>query len=81
MPNQHKNPMIAWHSADPALKPWITAEAGRRGVTVRELLDEIVGDYRRLLDDLISKRVAHLDGDPRNNDPLNLEVSGERCGS
>ena len=46
MPNQHKNPTIGWNSADSTLKPWIEAEAERRGITRRELLDEMAAEYR-----------------------------------
>ena len=46
MPSKHKNPLIGWHSADPTLKPWIRAEAARRGVYEREVLDEALADYR-----------------------------------
>jgi hypothetical protein len=73
MPNKHKNPMIAWHSADPAAKPWVKAEAKRRGITERELLDEALIEYR-ILCELRGKVVIHEDGDPRNNDPSNLEI-------
>ena len=47
----HKTPLIGWHSADPALKPFIDAEAKRRGITVRELLDEALSMYRASLVD------------------------------
>jgi hypothetical protein len=43
----HKTPTIGWHSADPSLKPWVQDEAERRGITIRELLDEVVGAYRK----------------------------------
>jgi hypothetical protein len=46
MPNQHKNPGISWHSDDPTLKPWIKAEADRRGLTDKALLDEMAAEYR-----------------------------------
>jgi hypothetical protein len=47
MPNQHKNPSIGWNSADSTLKPWVEAEAERRGITKRELLDEALAEYRK----------------------------------
>jgi hypothetical protein len=47
MPNQHKTKMIGWHSADPTAKPWVEAEAERRGVPAREILDEALSEYRR----------------------------------
>ena len=46
MPNQHKHPGITWHSADPDMKPWIEAEAERRGITQKALLDEALSGYR-----------------------------------
>ena len=46
MPGQNRTPLIGWHSADPTLKPWVTAEAARRDITERELLDEALAEYR-----------------------------------
>ena len=46
MTGRNATPLIGWHSADPTLKPWIAAEAERRGITVRELLDEALAAYR-----------------------------------
>jgi hypothetical protein len=43
---RNATPLIGWHSADPTLKPWIQEEAERRGITVRELLDEALAAYR-----------------------------------
>jgi hypothetical protein len=46
MPNQHKNPMLGWHP--PAgLSAWARAEAERRGVPLRVILDEALEAYRR----------------------------------
>ena len=47
MTGKHATPLIGWHSADPTLKPWIEAEAARRGQTVREFLDVVLGRHRR----------------------------------
>lgn len=44
----NKTPLIGWHSADPTLKPWIKAEAARREITERQLLDEALIEYRVL---------------------------------
>lgn len=45
MPNKHKTPMLGWHP--PAeLSEWVKAEAERRGVPYRVLLDEALADYR-----------------------------------
>ena len=46
MPNQHKTGSISWHPKDPTLKPWIEAEAGIRGTTKSEILDEALAEYR-----------------------------------
>ena len=46
MPGQNATPLIGWHSADPTLKLWIQDEAAQRGITVRELLDEALAEYR-----------------------------------
>jgi hypothetical protein len=48
MTGKNKTPLIGWHSADPTLKPWIKAEAERRGQTVREFLDEVLAYIRRV---------------------------------
>ena len=41
---------ISWHSADPDLKPRIEAEAAQRGITLRELLDEVMAGWLARLD-------------------------------
>lgn len=46
MPNKHKTPMVGWNPSDPALKPWIKAEAERRGVDQKVILDEALTEYR-----------------------------------
>ena len=47
MTDKNSTPLIGWHSKDPTLKPWLEAEAGRRGRgTMRELLDEALAQYR-----------------------------------
>jgi hypothetical protein len=48
MTGKNATPLIGWHSTDPTLKPWIAAEAERRGITVRELLDEVLAAYRKI---------------------------------
>jgi hypothetical protein len=50
MPNQHKTKSVTWHPSDPALKPRIEAEAGQRGITQRELLDEMAAEYFERVD-------------------------------
>jgi hypothetical protein len=47
MPNQHKTPMIGWHSEDPTLKPWIAARAKSAGTTLREYLDRLLTEHRK----------------------------------
>ena len=45
MPNQHKNPMLGWRP--PAeLSAWVRAEAERRGVALKVILDEALTAYR-----------------------------------
>jgi hypothetical protein len=46
MPNQHKTKLLGWHPSDPTLKPWVEDEAERLGVSVRELLDRALRDFR-----------------------------------
>ena len=46
MTGKNATPLIGWHSADPDLKPWVKAEAARREITERELLDEALSEYR-----------------------------------
>lgn len=48
--NRHKSPLIGWNSRDPTLKPWVEAEAARRGITRRELLDEALAGYRERIE-------------------------------
>ena len=45
MPNKHKSPMLGWHP--PAeLSAWVRAEAERRGVPLKVILDEALAGYR-----------------------------------
>lgn len=45
MPNQHKTPMLGWHP--PAeLSAWARAEAERRGVPLKVILNEALAEYR-----------------------------------
>jgi hypothetical protein len=45
MPNVHKNPMLGWRP--PAgLSAWARAEAQRRGVDLKVILDEALAEYR-----------------------------------
>lgn len=45
MPNKHKNPTLCWHP--PAeLSAWARAEAERRGVHLKVILDEALEAYR-----------------------------------
>jgi hypothetical protein len=75
MPNQHKTKSVNWHPSDPALKPWLEAEAMRRGVPVRVILDEMAAEYRtQRVRDLSGYEVVHKDGDIRNNDTSNIEL-------
>jgi histidinol-phosphate/aromatic aminotransferase/cobyric acid decarboxylase-like protein len=45
VPNQPKNPMLGWRP--PAeLSAWARAEAARRGVGLKVVLDEALSEYR-----------------------------------
>ena len=49
MPNQHKAPMLGWHP--PAeLSAWARAEAERRNVPLKVILDEALSEYRERAD-------------------------------
>lgn len=50
MSSQHKTKLLGWHPSDPTLKPWVKAEAGRRGVPQREILDEALAAYRTVVE-------------------------------
>ncbi len=56
MPNQHKTSLLGWHPSDPTLKPWIESEASRRGITRKDLLDEMAAEYREKHDPRESER-------------------------
>jgi hypothetical protein len=45
MPNQHKTPMLGWHppAEDSA---WVRAEAERRDVDLKVILNEALAEYR-----------------------------------
>ena len=58
MVGKNATPLIGWHSADRTLKPWIESEAERRGMTMRELLDEMASEYRERVEFL--KAHAHI---------------------
>jgi hypothetical protein len=45
MPNKHKTPLLGWHP--PAeLAAWARAEAGRRGVPLKVILNEALTRHR-----------------------------------
>ena len=45
MPNQHKTPLLGWHP--PAgLAAWVRAEAKRRDVPLKDILNEALTRYR-----------------------------------
>jgi hypothetical protein len=46
MPNQHKTPMLGWHPESAELAKWARAEAKRRGVPLKVILDEALAEYR-----------------------------------
>ena len=46
MPNKHSTPMLGWHP--PAeLSAWARAEADRRGVPLKAILNEALSRYKR----------------------------------
>ena len=71
MTGKNSTPLIGWHSQDDTLKPWIEAEAGRRGMTMREVLDEMAAEYRQRVEELAPFRDARVTG------TANREISGE----
>jgi len=73
MTGKNATPLIGWHSADPDLKPRLAAEAARRGITLRELLDEMAAAYLARCD-LRGKEVHHKDGDRASLELSSLEL-------
>jgi hypothetical protein len=65
----HKNPSISWHPDDSTLKPWIKAEAGRRGITDKAVLEEMAAEYRERIEFLAPLR------DARETGTANREIS------
>ncbi len=49
MPNKHKTPLLGWH-APAELAAWARAEAQRRGVPLKVVLDEALAEYRERRD-------------------------------
>jgi len=47
MPNQHKNPMLACHPDDGTLVEWVKAEAERRGVPRKVIIEEALSEKRQ----------------------------------
>jgi len=47
MPNQHKTPLLGWHPESAELAAWARAEAKRRDVDLKVILDEALAEYRR----------------------------------
>ena len=56
MTGKNATPLIGWHSSDPDLKPRIGAEAAQRGITIRELLDEVLAGWFAQLDEVDRSR-------------------------
>jgi len=46
MPNQHKNPMIAFHPDDPTLKPWVEATAEAEDTSLKAVAERALSEYR-----------------------------------
>jgi hypothetical protein len=56
MPNKHKNPMLGWHPKSAELGVWVRAEAERRGVPYKEIIEEAVAQYRARLSEHEARR-------------------------
>ena len=46
MPNQHKTKLLGWNPTSAEDSAWVRAEAGRRGVDLKVVLDEMLSEYR-----------------------------------
>ncbi len=46
MPGQHKTKLLGWHPSSAEDAAWVRAEAARRGVKLRELLDQMLAEFR-----------------------------------
>jgi hypothetical protein len=46
MPNQHKTSLLGWHPESAKDAAWVRAEAERRGVPLKTILDEALARYR-----------------------------------
>lgn len=64
MPNQHKTPMLGWHppAEDSA---WVRAEAKRREVDLKVILNEALAEYRKRHE---NRETPHPEG-PRDLEP------------
>jgi hypothetical protein len=47
MPNQHKHPMLACHPDDGELGDWVRAEAKRRGVALKVIIEQALREFRQ----------------------------------
>ena len=76
----HKNPSISWHPDDSTLKPWIKAEAGRRGITDKAVLEEMAAEYREKVEFARSVNVRSANREistALNSAPQATETDGE----
>ena len=62
MVGKNATPLIGWHSSDSTLKPWIEAEAERRGTTKSEILDEALSEYRENMERLKAHSQIYEEG-------------------
>lgn len=46
MPSQHKTKLLGWHPTSAEDSAWVRAEAQRRGVDLKVVLDEMLSEYR-----------------------------------
>jgi hypothetical protein len=47
VPNQHKTRMLPCHPDDPAIGEWVRAEAKRRGVPLKVVIEEALSEKRQ----------------------------------
>jgi hypothetical protein len=64
---------------DPELHSWLVAAAAREHRSINGHIEWCLEQQRRR-ESLHGKEIRHLDGDPRNNDPGNLEIRERRSG-
>jgi hypothetical protein len=72
MGDRHKHGPISFRPTE-GDRAWLHDYAAETGRPVRAVLKEALAEYR-LHRSVNGKIVIHKDGDPRNNNPANLEI-------